>query len=145
MSLITDSIFVEALTSSTAIGEYVDDRIYGTAIPVPDEDLLNEPIPYLIVSFDGLTNGGLTKDSSFEGDEDTVTISIEVAAETLTALHALASLVRTTIRTYFDNYTGESEELIPLDYQFTAGRIEYDSMKPCYWQTLQYQCTTNSD
>lgn len=145
MSLITDSIFVEALTSSTAIGEYVDDRIYGTAIPVPDEDLLNEPIPYLIVSFDGLTNGGLTKDSSFEGDEDTVTISIEVAAETLTALHALTSLVRTTIRTYFDNYTGESEELIPLDYQFTAGRIEYDSMKPCYWQTLQYQCTTNSD
>lgn len=145
MSLITDSIFVEALTSSTAIAEYVDDRIYGTAIPVPDEDLLNEPVPYVVVLFDGLTNGGLTKDSFYEGDEDTVTIGIEVAADTLTTLHTLTSLVRTTIRNYFENYSGASEGLIPLDYQFSAGRIEYDSMKPCYWQTLQYQCTTNSD
>lgn len=145
MGLITDSIFIEALASSEDLADMVENRIYGTAIPVPDEQLINEPLPYVIVYYDGLTNQGLSKDNSYEGDEDAVTIGIEIAAGSLKRLHELTVLVRDTIRTYFENYDGENPELVPYDYQFSAGRIDYDSMKPCYWQTLQYNCTTASD
>ena len=26
------------------------------------------------------------------------------------------------------------------DYQFSAEAVQYDSLKPCYWQALVYQC-----
>ena len=29
---------------------------------------------------------------------------------------------------------------MPQDYTFTADAVQYDSMKPCYWQVLHYQC-----
>ena len=69
MSLATDSIFVTALQSISdlleKLTEYIDDdgniqydetpRLYGTAIGLPDEDADNVPVPYVIVTFDGLT------------------------------------------------------------------------------------------
>ena len=143
MSLHTDSIFIAALANSDAVTAMVDDRIFGTAIPVPDEELLNTPVPYVVVTFDGLTNSTFTKDDGFEGDEDMVTVGIEVVAETLDGLHTLSEAVREAVRTYFENYDGDDSDLVPLEYVFSAGRIDYDSIKPCYWQTLSYQCTTS--
>ena len=80
MSLITDKVFYNALLSSSELTALVGDRIYNTSIAVPDEDLLNEPVPYIIITFDGMQNEGLTKDNSFEGDTDKVQISIEITA-----------------------------------------------------------------
>jgi hypothetical protein len=70
MSLATDSIFVTALQSNSELLEklteyiYDDDniqydetpRLYGTAIGLPDDDADNVSVPYVIVTFDGLTN-----------------------------------------------------------------------------------------
>lgn len=116
----------------------IGNRLYGTAIPLPDEDVDNVPVPYVIVTFDGLTNEGLTKDDSFEGMQDAVTIGVTVVAGTLEALHGLTSQVRDVIAAYMPAYEGADG---PVDYQFTAGRIEYDSVKLCYWQGLTYQCS----
>ena len=41
MGLATDSIFIAALSASEDIMEAVGGRIYGTAIPLPDEDAEN--------------------------------------------------------------------------------------------------------
>ena len=53
MGLSTDSIFITALRASQELTQAVGGRIYGTAIPLPDEDADNVPPPYLIVTFDG--------------------------------------------------------------------------------------------
>ena len=83
MSLITDAIFVQALRSNSALMQQLaDGDVYNTTIALPDEELDNAELPYIIVSFDGFTNEGSTKDNAFEGDTDRVTVSIEVAAET---------------------------------------------------------------
>jgi hypothetical protein len=58
----------------------IDGRLYSTAIPMPDEDAENVPVPYIIVSFNGLNNEGTTKDDPFEGDTDVVQIGVEVTA-----------------------------------------------------------------
>lgn len=149
MSLTTDSIFIEALSwtpeegSAKSVSNVIMGRLYGTAIPLPDEDMDNEPLPYVIVAFNGLSNNGQTKDNPFEGDSDNVQIGITVAASTLDALHDLTVLVRTRIRAYF--IANVEDDAVPFDYQFTAGSINFDSMKPCYWQTLNYDCLTNND
>jgi hypothetical protein len=151
MSLATDSIFVTALQSNADLLEKltksIDDdgttvidetpRLYGTAIGLPDEDADNVPVPYVIVTFDGLTNDQGSKDDRYESDYDTVNIGMEVTAKTLDDLHELTQMVRDTILSYL-----RTTDTAIQDYQFAAQQIQYDSLKPCYWQVLTYQCDT---
>ena len=147
MSLQTDIIFVKALRANADLmAQLAAGDVYNTAIALPDEDLDNAPLPYVIVSFDGLTNDVETKDDPYEGDSDAVTISIEIAARTRTELGRLAEAVRHQVHDYFveADPTDDDFNLVPLDYQFSAQQVNYDQMKPCYWQTLTYQCDTNA-
>ena len=117
----------------------VDGRLYSTAIPMPDEDAENVPVPYVIVTFNGLNNEGTTKDDPFEGDTDVVQIGVEVTAINREQLAELTQLVRSTIHDYLTEDVDDERQTID-DYQFSAEAVQYDSLKPCYWQTLRYQC-----
>ena len=147
MSLATDSIFIAAIQSNTelmeALGYEAQEelyegrpaRLYCTAVPLPDEDADNTPVPYIIVTFDGLNNQNQTKDDVYESNYDTVNIGVEVTGKTIDDLHELTQAVRNTILSYFREH-----ETAIIDYTFSADPIQYDSLKPCYWQTLRYQC-----
>ena len=146
MSLRTDKVFYNALKSSSALLTAVGSRIYNTSIPVPDEELQNEPVPYIIITFDGLKNDGLTKDDSYEGNTDKVVISIEVTAADRETLGNITELTRSTVQAYFLDTEGHETDdynLVPDDYVFSASPIRYDADKPCYYQTLTYECDTN--
>ena len=143
MSLATDSIFITALQSNSDLMEALGydaqtgepARLYCTAIPLPDEDAENVPVPYVIVTFDGLTNDQCTKDDRYESEYDTVNIGVEVTARNINELHDLTQMVRETILSYLR----ENDTAI-MDYNFAAQQIQFDSLKPCYWQVLTYQC-----
>lgn len=150
MSLITDAIFVKALRSNTElIGQLPAGDVYNTAIALPEEEADNAPVPYIIVSFDGLQNQDQTKDDDFEAESDSVQIGVTVCAETRPQLGELAIAVRQTVREYFREHQGDDSDedfaLIPEDMTLQAGGVQYDSLKPCYWQQLTYQCDTNID
>lgn len=143
MSLITDIIFVKALQSNDELLQMLPaGGIYNTTIPMPDADLDNTPIPYVIVSFDGMQNDGLNKDTEYEGDDDKVQIGIEVAAETRKQLGEMITLIRQTVKDYFETLPDDDEDynLLPVDYVLTASCVSYDPDKPCFWQTLHYDC-----
>jgi hypothetical protein len=146
MSLITDKVFYNALRSNTALMEQVGGRIESTSIPVPDEEFENVPVPYIIITFDGLQNDGFTKDNNFEGDTDHVQVGIEVAADTRDELGDIMQAIRETVVAYFEDTEGhawDDYKYIPSNYTLTASPVGYDSMKPCYYQTLNYNCDTN--
>lgn len=145
MSLITDKVFYNALRSNAALMEQVGGRIESTSIPVPDDQVNNEPVPYIIITFDGLQNEGFTKDNSYEGDTDKVQVSIDVTAQTRDELGDLMQTIRQTVIDYFEGIQKTDDEwpLIPSNYTLTASPVAYDSMKPCYYQTLTYNCDTN--
>lgn len=148
MSLQTDSIFIQALSDDSTLMEAIGHRLYGTAIPLPDEQADNVPVPYIIVTFDGMQNQTGTKDNyGCEGDEDMTTITVEVAAPTLVNLHELTAAVRAKVRRFIDEADPDADDYdeYPLDYTLSASAIQYDSAKPCYWQTLTYQCATNNN
>lgn len=145
MSLITDKVFYNALRSNAELMATVGGRIESTSIPVPDEEFDNVDVPYIIITFDGLQNEGFTKDNSFEGCEDKVQVSIEVAADTRDALGDIMETIRQTVIAYFEDTEGhawDDYEYVPTNYTFTASAVGYDSMKPCYYQTLTYNCDT---
>ena len=149
MSLATDSIFIAAIQSNTELMEALGyeapeeeyegrpARLYGTAIPLPDEDADNTPVPYVIITFDGLTNDQGTKDDRYESEYDTVNIGVEVAARNIDELHNLTQMVRDTILSYL-----RTTDTAIQDYNFAAQTIQFDSLKSCYWQVLTYQCDT---
>ena len=146
MSLITDKVFYNALRSNSELMKQVGGRIESTSIPVPDDELLNEPVPYIIITFDGLQNEGFNKDNDYEGDTDKVTVSIMVAAESRDALGQLMQDIRKTIIEYFEDSDGhawDDYDYVPNNYTFSASPVQYDFSKPCYYQTLTYQCDTN--
>lgn len=148
MSLLTDLIFVKALRSNSQLmSQLPAGDVYNTTIALPDIDMENAPIPYVIVSFDGMTNSDETKDNDFEGDTDLVTISIEVAAPTRPMLGELMTTIRETVRDYFIAHQNDDSDedfaLIPWDMKPSAGRVAYDPDKPCHWQVLTYQCETD--
>lgn len=167
MGLLTDKIFVEALKADNTFMTAIGNRLYGTTIPVPDTSLDNVSVPYCIVTFDGLNNTETTKDDPYESDYDVVNIGIELTANNREQLGIFAKEVRKHIHNEFawvlryaelrdsgDDALETSDEFrlmvmrdyeeiindIPMWYQFTADAVQYDSMKPCYWQTLRYQC-----
>ena len=131
---------MKAIQSDASLMQKIGGRLYGTAIPLPDEDADNVPVPYVIVTFNGLTNDQGTKDDRYESRYDKVEIGVEVTAKTLDDLHVLTEMVRDTILSYLRSRTTAVD-----DYLFTAEGIQYDSMKPCYWQVLRYQCDTIND
>lgn len=147
MSLATDSIFITALQSNSELLEALgydpetgeNARLYCTAIPLPDEDADNVAVPYVIVTFDGLTNDQGTKDDRYESEYDTVNIGVEVTARNINELHDMTQMVRDTILSYLR----ENDTAI-MDYNFAAQQIQFDSLKPCYWQVLTYQCDVNN-
>ena len=139
MSLATDSLFIAAIRANNSIMSQIGGRLYSTSIPLPDEDADNVHVPYIIVTFDGLNNEQTTKDDPFEGDDDKVTIGIEVCARNRSELAGLASIVRAQVHSYMvSQLEGENPSI--TDYVMSAEAVQYDSMKPCYWQTLRYVC-----
>lgn len=147
MSLQTDIIFVRALRGNMELlAKLPAGDVYNTAIGLPEEDAENAPLPYIIVSFDGLTNDQTTKDG-YESDYDTVNIGVEVAAATRDQLFDLTQSVRDTVLSFFESLqsdpTDDDFSLVPLDYQLSATGVRYDDQKPCYWQIINYQCDTN--
>ena len=142
--------FVKALRSNAAlIASLPAGDVYNTAIALPDEDADNAPLPYVIVSFDGLNNQDTTKDNDYDGLTDTVTIGIEIAAETRPQLGELAVMIRKTIADRFQQIAQDPQDedyaLLPNAYTMQAQPVQYDSLKPCYWQQLTFQCDTNPD
>lgn len=143
MSLLTDTVFVSALRADSELMQQLPaGDVYNTAIGLPDEQLDNAPLPYIIVSFDGLANDVETKDDPFEGDTDSVQIGIEIAARTRLELGHLADSVRKAVHRYCMNANEGDEDFseLPEDYTFSANNVNYDPQKPCYWQILNYQC-----
>lgn len=150
MSLLTDIVFVKALRSNEELmAQLPAGDVYNTAIALPEEDADNAPLPYIIVSFDGMQNVDETKDDRYEGTEDKVQIGITVAADTRPQLGAIMTAIRSTIKEYFsENYGSDEDEdfaLIPIDVSLSASPVQFDSLKPCYWQSFNYNCDTEID
>ena len=155
MSLQADLIFVRALQQSSEVAALVDDRIYMTAIPRPEEEALNEPLPYIIVTFDGIQPQEQTKDDDYDSDTDSVQIGIEMAAANRPRLAELADTVRRAIKDYFEMLSSTAQEdlddedaemlpLLPSSTQVSGGQVIFNEDKPCHWLTLTYSCEVNA-
>lgn len=123
------------------IVEATDGRIYNPARSQEDED--EDAVPYLIIQNNGMQNDATTKDMGMEGDTDVVNISVLVVADDRETLAELASETRQCIRRCVARSSHGSE--IIKDYDFSAGSVEYDALKPCCYQELKWRVETANE
>ena len=131
-----DEIFYSALMADDALASAVTGGIYSTCVEVPPTEQDNTPLPYIVITDDGLQNVQGTKDDVWEGFEDAVMAGVIINAESPREVHRLAKAVRHAIASYIHSMTVGRPYLRSL----TSSGTEWDWTKPCYTTTLSYQC-----
>jgi hypothetical protein len=77
-----------------------------------------------------------TKDSVWEGDTDIVNVGVIISAASPREVKNLRKLVRAAVSSYVDNM----DENTPYLRSASRDGIAWDWTKPCYYDTLHYQC-----
>lgn len=139
-----DEIIYDAICADSGLMTAVGGRVRSTCFEVPLDKEDNTPIPYIIITDDGFTNQHSTKDTVWESSEDSVTVSIEVAAKNPKEVKQLLKKTRKAVETYMVALYEQGAEIPELD-QLTSDGLMWDWIKPCYWQRISYFCTTTSD
>ena len=136
----TDKFFWDALRTDGGIVKMTGGRIFNTARSTTDER--EDKVPYVVITFDSLTNDETTKDDEVESPYDSVNVSVLCVASDREQLARLTKAVRERDRRYFAQ---KGERYGIDDWRFSAGGVMYDELKPCFYQLLSYQITTDND
>ena len=131
-----DEIIYNALTTDTQVMSAIGGRIKSTCIEVPPTDEDNTPLPYIIIAEESSQNDQGTKDDVWESDVDIVNVGVIVSATSPKAVKRLRRMVRKAIGFYIESMTEDIPYLRSLSWE----GIAWDWTKPCYYDTLHYQC-----
>lgn len=139
-----DEIIYDALKADDAIMELVGERIVSTCFEVSPTEADNTPLPNIIVTYDGMQNQISTKDELWEADEDLVMVSVDVAATSPDEVKTLVRKCRRAINSYIGTMDTSGYEIPELE-SLTSNGLDWDWLRPCYYQRLTYQCIVPSD
>ena len=144
MALELDELFFNALMADADLVAAVGGRIESTCFEVSPDEQDNTPLPCIIVTDDGLTNNLSTKDTEWENGEDRVQASIEIDAESPKAVKRLLKMVRQAVANHIQTMA-DNDEYIPCLQSVQTSGVAWDWMKPCYHETITYQCDVQND
>jgi hypothetical protein len=140
-----DEIIYDAICADkalmTAIGGH--DRVVSTCFEVSPTEKDNTPVPNIIVSDDGFQNNNSTKDTVWEGSDDIVQVTVDIAAESPDKVKILVKMARRAIEKYIVTLYTQNYRAPEFDSLSSDG-IQWDWTKPCYYQKLTYQCITKA-
>lgn len=144
MSLKTDLFFARSCRR-LSIMEATEGRVFNTGRDEISEE--EDKIPYIIITNDGTQNDEESKDVVAESDYDRDTISVLVVSDTRSHLAELAEEVRKSVKQDVEDMDMDEDMakefgFLINDYSFSASAVEYDPSKPCFFQTLTYNCET---
>lgn len=131
-----DEIIFDAINANSTLAAVTGGRIHSTCIEVPPTDDDNTPLPFIIIAEDPSHNDQGTKDSVWEGSWDVVNVSVIINAESPGEVKRLRRLVRKAV----SSYVMSMEEGHPLLTSLSYDGVAWDWMKPCFYDTLHYQC-----
>lgn len=122
-------------TDAEQIQALVGDRITSTCFEVPPTEDDNTPVPYIIITDDPFQNDLGTKDDVWEGCTDRVQASVVIAAKTPAEVKQLRRMVRRAIAAHVATLQDP-----PYLVSVSNDGIAWDWVKPCYYDSLHYQC-----
>ena len=139
-----DELFFNALMADADLVLAVSGRIESTCFEVSPDGEDNTQLPCIIVTDDGLTNQPTDKDVEWESSQDRVQASVEVSAKDPKDVKTLIRMVRKAIANYISSLYDKGEDIPTLQSIQTNG-VAWEWMKPCYHETITYQCDVPND
>jgi hypothetical protein len=136
-----DELIYEAIKADEQLIQIIGGRVISTCFEVPPDQEDNTDVPNIIITDDGFQNNVTTKDCMWEGAEDHVQVTVDIAAKSPEEVKHIMRKVRKAVEVYMVSLGAQMPELENL----TAGELAWDWMKPCYHKPLIYQCVTKAD
>ena len=136
--IVADIAVMHSLNRSDVLTTLVENRIFNTMRPEYDEQ--EDKIPYIVVTYEGMTNDNDNKDS-IEGDEDVERVNVLSVAQDRVHLSNIVNAARTAIRDYLDGDAFDTYGI--ADYSVSASPVMGDWTVPCTYQSLNYTIYTN--
>ena len=136
--IVADIAVIHALSASDTVQTLTEGRIFNTIRPELDEK--EDKIPYIVVTYEGMTNDCDNKDM-VEGASDNERVQVLCVACDRIQLANLINAARDAIR----EYLSEHDSLIEFgiaDYELSASAILSDWTVPCTYQSLNYSIST---
>ena len=130
-----DEIIYDALTADNGIGLLLRGGIHSTCIEVPPTEDDNTPLPYIVITDGGYQNELGTKDYVWEGPTDHCKASVIVSANSPAEVKRLRRLIRQAIELHVVTMAEP-----PMLTASNNDGVAWDWTKPCYYDTLHYQC-----
>ena len=143
MTLELDEILYNALVADETLTAYIggSERITSTCFEVSPDEKDNTPVPCIIVTDDGFQATDTNKDVEWEPSEDNVQASVEVDAESPKEVKKIIRMVRKAIANYVKTMTDD----VPYLANVQSNGVAWDWLKPCYHETISYQCIVDND
>ena len=138
-----DEIIYDAIQADAALMTAIDGRVVSTCFEVSPDETDNTPLPNIIVTDDGFQNQDTTKDSVWEGEDDEVQVTVDIAAKSPNEVKDLVRMVRRAVSRYIIGMYGNHEVIPELD-KLSSDGLQWDWMRPCYYQKLTYNCSIKS-
>lgn len=138
-----DEIIYDAIRADEALMTAIGGRVVSTCFEVSPDETDNTPLPNIIVEDDGFQNQDTTKDSVWEGEDDEVQVTVDIAAKSPNEVKDLVRMVRRAVSRYIIGMY-ENHEVVPELDKLSSDGLQWDWMRPCYYQKLTYNCAIKS-
>ena len=133
-----DKIFFDAITADADLMQTVGNRVKSTCFEVSPDEQDNTPLPYIVIRDLGKQPAQTTKDDEWMPSLWNVGAGIEVGATSPNEVDAIVMKAMKAIANYMQTLEGDVPYLNE-GFPRTQG-VNWDWMKPCYWDLAQYQC-----
>ena len=138
-----DEIIYDAIQADEALMAATGGRVASTCFEVSPDETDNTPLPNIIVEDDGFQNQDTTKDSVWEGGDDEVQVTVDIAAKSPNEVKDLVCMVRRAVSRYIIGMY-ENHEVVPELNKLSSDGLQWDWMRPCYYQKLTFNCSIKS-
>ena len=138
-----DEIIYDAIQADAALMTAIDGRVVSTCFEVSPDETDNTPLPNIIVTDDGFQNQDTTKDSVWEGEDDEVQVTVDIAAKSPNEVKDLVRMVRRAVSRYIIGMY-KNRDVVPELDKLSSDGLQWDWMRPCYYQKLTYNCSIKS-
>lgn len=133
-----DKILFDAITADSELLQAVGGRVKSTCFEVSPDEQDNTPLPYIVIRDLGKQPAQTTKDDEWMPSLWNVGAGIEVGANSPNEVDAIVMKAMKDVANYMQTLEGDVPYLNE-GFPQTQG-VQWDWMKPCYWDLAQYQC-----
>ena len=141
-----DQLIYNAICADSELMTTIGSRVESTCFEVSPDAKDNTPLPYIVIRDEGKQPAQATKDDDWMPSMWQMGAAIEVGAKDPKEVDDIAMMAMRAVNNYITTLYNQGEYIPNLLEGFpkTDG-VQWDWMKPCYWDLVHYVCDVQNN